>query len=317
MIKLFSDRFLEACSPDRKDSMRSLRSPCRRILSLFFGPYNPLFPLILLVAMSGCTSHFIYNNLDWLIYWYVDDYVELSGEQKADLEPQLHEFLGWHRQEALPDYLALLEKVGDEVNNDPISPAQIENWLVEVRHFWLSARLAAQPMVIQAAATLNDQQVNELVATIEGEIAEKRQELKAQDSKQRQERRLERIQKRFEDWLGTLSDAQQQQLSEHVGHLQSDYSQWLDYRARWTKSLEHALNLRVENPAAFELALQDLIRRPQALKSPQHRSDSARDRARWFTFIAQTLSTLSKDQRQHLLDQLADLKADIRSLLAE
>ena len=38
--------------------------------------------LIGLLALTGCSSKFAYNNFDWLVYWYVDDYVELTNEQE-------------------------------------------------------------------------------------------------------------------------------------------------------------------------------------------------------------------------------------------
>ena len=36
--------------------------------------------LLLLGACSGTT--FVYNRLDFLLPWYVDDYAELNGEQE-------------------------------------------------------------------------------------------------------------------------------------------------------------------------------------------------------------------------------------------
>ena len=38
--------------------------------------------ILLLVSVTGCSSKFAYNNLDWLVYWYVDDYIEFSDQQE-------------------------------------------------------------------------------------------------------------------------------------------------------------------------------------------------------------------------------------------
>ena len=57
----------------------------------------------LLLTQVGCSStSFFYNRLDTLINWYVDDYVTLTRDQRAEFENQLNELLTWHRREELP-----------------------------------------------------------------------------------------------------------------------------------------------------------------------------------------------------------------------
>ena len=38
------------------------------------------------ILLTGCSSKFAYNNIDWLMYWYIDDYVELDKSQKSLLD---------------------------------------------------------------------------------------------------------------------------------------------------------------------------------------------------------------------------------------
>ena len=59
-----------------------------------------IFVLVsLLAALAGCSNSFVYNQLDWLIPWYLGDYVDLNREQQRAFKEQLGELLRWHRSE--------------------------------------------------------------------------------------------------------------------------------------------------------------------------------------------------------------------------
>ena len=60
-----------------------------------------------LVLLSACSNTFLYNQLDWIVPWYVDDFVDLNRQQRQDLKTQVRELLTWHRGEELATYLAL------------------------------------------------------------------------------------------------------------------------------------------------------------------------------------------------------------------
>lgn len=57
--------------------------------------------LLLVIAfsflLSACSSSFIYNNLDWLLYWYLDDYITLTSEQRSQLDDRVETWQAWHR----------------------------------------------------------------------------------------------------------------------------------------------------------------------------------------------------------------------------
>ena len=49
-----------------------------------------LFLLSLFVlTLTSCSSTFLYNQLDWLIPWYLDDYVDLTRAQKKQRRDSL------------------------------------------------------------------------------------------------------------------------------------------------------------------------------------------------------------------------------------
>mgnify|MGYP000627303891 FL=1 len=57
-----------------------------------------------LILLVGCSNQMAYNHFDWLVSWYVDDYVELNNQQEEKLQAGLNSLLVWHRQDELPVY---------------------------------------------------------------------------------------------------------------------------------------------------------------------------------------------------------------------
>ena len=75
--------------------------------------YRIQFLLLLFCLFLGtaCSNKFFYNQLDWLIPWYVDDYVDLTLVQKENLDKQVEMLLQWHRGEELSQgYIAILDR---------------------------------------------------------------------------------------------------------------------------------------------------------------------------------------------------------------
>ena len=65
--------------------------------------------LIVLTLSSCSATQFIYNRVDILVRWYLDDYVSLDREQQARFDGRLEALLDWHRREELPAYVVLLD----------------------------------------------------------------------------------------------------------------------------------------------------------------------------------------------------------------
>ena len=52
-----------------------------------FARISMLFALVL--VLNGCAVKFVYHQLDWLMPWYLDDYMEIPGNQPVELVDSL------------------------------------------------------------------------------------------------------------------------------------------------------------------------------------------------------------------------------------
>ena len=70
-----------------------------------------LFILVFVVFLSACSSKLAYNNLDWWVYWYLDDYIELKEGQEEKFDDHLQNWLRWHKTTELRRYKAHLSEI--------------------------------------------------------------------------------------------------------------------------------------------------------------------------------------------------------------
>ena len=45
-----------------------------------------LLVVVFIIFLTSCSSKLAYNNLDWWVYWYMDDYIELKDEQEEKFD---------------------------------------------------------------------------------------------------------------------------------------------------------------------------------------------------------------------------------------
>ena len=119
-------------------------------LSLFLS-------LLMLGACSGTTL--LYNRLDFLVPWYVDDYAELNGEQETYLEELLTPFLAWHRAQELPSYVKILGDIEASLD-EPETQAGVEAIFAEFERAWLRLEGEALDSLLDLGAQLSDTQLD-------------------------------------------------------------------------------------------------------------------------------------------------------------
>lgn len=79
--------------------------------------------------MTGCSTKFAYNNFDWLVLWYFDDYIDFSNSQKAHFDQRLDDWIQWHRKEELAVFRTHLQPIRADIisscrQTDSASPLQ-------------------------------------------------------------------------------------------------------------------------------------------------------------------------------------------------
>jgi len=278
---------------------------------------NKLLLIILSACLflSGCSSQFAYNNMDWLVHWYLDDYVDLNKDQKKLFDGKMQGWLSWHKKQELALYQQQLQQLKQDINQSHVAP---ETWL---QHFDLGRqhlfrlRDRLTPELLPLVLELTDEQVENLFS----ELAEQREQdvSEYQESMQKQpQARLEKKRKDRESeikgWIGKLSQQQKQIIADYTPRFRSTFTLWMQYRQEWQRQAQTALQQRQHQ--GFEAKFMQLMLQPETLRSQQYLDDLIYNRQLQAQFLSELFDSLSHKQKKRLNRELDDLIDDMIEL---
>ena len=122
--------------------------------------------ILLAAAIStGCSIRFMYRQLDWLVPWYVYDYVSLESTQRSLLEQRLLRQLEWHCATQLPAYSGWLSGIAVDPVGALSRPA-LDKHYQQLVQYWRILVGKLSPDIATLLATASDAQIEELMASL-------------------------------------------------------------------------------------------------------------------------------------------------------
>ena len=268
-----------------------------------------LLSLVLGLSLTACSRiALVYDNLDWLIPWRLDSYLNLDREQRTWLEPRLQAHLQWHCSRELPRYLDWLQRTRTLLEQAEPSPAALDARLDEIEAALARIGHEITPTAIALLQNLDDEQVAELFAELEQKNREAREKFLEPPLATQIEERQQRLQERLRPWLGRLNERQEIHLEEWATRLAEHSRLWLDNRERWQAQLRAALDMR--GSPAFAARLGHLLQEPQAYYRAQYRAAYEHARQATATLFSQLLASADAEQRRRLTQRLDALHDD-------
>ncbi|MEM7018034.1 MAG: DUF6279 family lipoprotein [Pseudomonadota bacterium] len=165
--------------------------------------------VILLSACSSATQ-LAYNNADWLMMYEIDDYFDTDKTQEKFLDVSIEQFFCWHRQEALPEYVAMIEEVVKRSESE-LTRADL-GWLFEqIEIHRRNALEQALPDMAKFLATVSEAQLKRMNETV-AENSEETREILAKSREERLEERADKMMKRLREWFGRFDKKQTKQI---------------------------------------------------------------------------------------------------------
>ncbi|MBB2494801.1 DUF6279 family lipoprotein [Aquipseudomonas ullengensis] len=253
-----------------------------------------------------------YRNLDWLISWSLDDYLDLSRQQKQWLKPRLHNHLRWHCSTQLPLYSDWLQRSEQLIGARPLDPAQLDAQFDQLRQAIDTIAVQTTPTVTELLRGLSPAQVAHLRKRLAQEDRELRQEYLEPSPAQQVSERQERMVERFEPWLGSLSTAQKNLIARWAQKPEQQSRLWFDNRARWQDAFLATLEQRSSED--FNQQLRHLLQQRTDFWTPAHREQFARSQTALAQLFAELINSADSRQQQHLLQRLHELRQDLDGL---
>ncbi len=265
-----------------------------------------LLGAVVLLALSGCSRiDLAYSNLELLLPWYVQGYVELTDRQSALMRTRVKELKRWHCADELPVYAAWVRHVGEDMTQG----ATVER--LEARYGEFQAaleRLYAQaaPHLAELLSSASPEQVDAAVASLEKRDEKFRTSWVELSRPELEAKYAEWMRKHLERWMGPLTEAQGQRVDAWSRALVPTARETLAYRQRWREALAQALRNR-DRPEELRRRLEELLTRPALLEPPTRAQDLAANRARTWRLLVEVGETMTAEQRETLLQRTGAL----------
>jgi len=266
--------------------------------------------LLLLGACSGTT--FVYNRLDFLLPWYVDDYAELNAQQETYLAELLAPFLRWHRNQELPVYVQILAGIEDSLNR-PQTPAGIAAVFAEMESAWLRLEGEALNWLLDIGAQLSAEQIAGFLAEMSKQQKEYEEEYLQRSDEEFYQDSYDNLADNAKEYLGTLSDAQRDLLRESSRRLLRSDQAWLQERAQWLSQLAVLL----QREPQWQQRVRDAVAARRQNLSPDYRRIYENNMGVIYELVAKLLNERSEQQDRHLRDKLIELRRDLEALVMQ
>lgn len=255
--------------------------------------------VLLLGVLGGCSAlEFAYNNADTWLRWQGTRYFDLQDGQSAAYSARVDAFLSWHRAQALPKYARLAEEAG----------ARLARGVSRDDLLWGydALRTQARESLRRAgteAAELLDGLAPAQIEHLQRRFAQANRDFAREhlegSGAQRRARRLARLVKELEEWLGSLNDAQREQVRQFSER--APLNGELRDRERRRQQAELLAMLRAREAAA---RLADWAAHWDRGREAQFADANRALMAEFFDLLADLERTLSLEQRQHAIARL-------------
>lgn len=275
-----------------------------------------LRPVLLLLAslvLLSCTRlDLAYRNLDVLVPWSLNDYLDMNRQQKNWLNQQLKEALAWHCKTQLPGYLTWLDGIRGMVTRNQVTDQGLQERTVEARQ--AVARVAEQitPSAAQLLRGMDDEQVREMRQNFAKDIEERQARYVETPLAQQVFERGERMEKRLSPWFGGLNPQQKQRVASWSAQLGEQNRAWIANRAHWQAQFSSLMDQRHQDD--FEPRLGQLLKERERFWTPEYRVAFANTEAQLRSLLVDLMAQSSAEQRQRLDQRLGKVRQDFSEL---
>ncbi|MFK8047188.1 MAG: DUF6279 family lipoprotein [Halioglobus sp.] len=266
-----------------------------------------------LLLCSACSSTtFVYNRLDFLIPWYLDDYVELNRVQEQTLDDLLLPFLRWHRTQELPKYLEVIQQIENNLDQ-PLNQQTIIEISLSFEEAFLRLEREALEWLLALGEDLSDDQIDEFIEALEEQQSEYEEKYLDRDLEEYYKDAYESLRDNFQDYLGRLDSDQKTLLESTSASLRRADAVWLEERAAWVANLKQILRREPD----WQQALRDTLDSREQNQSVRYRQVYEHNVNQVQLLTVAVLNGRSEKQDRRLRKELANFREDLLTLIEQ
>ena len=262
------------------------------------------------LLVSACSkAGLAYRNLDWVISWRVDQYLDLDSQQKTWFKPKLQEHLTWHCSTELPRYVDWLQRTEQLVQAPEPDARQMEAQMIEAEQAFNAIVQQTNPTTVALLAGLRPEQVERLYARMEKDNREDRQKFLEPPLETQISERAERLEKRLKPWFGNLNETQKARIAQWASERRDQNRLWLENRARWQGEFRRVLDDR--DAEDFAQRMSHVLENRRGGHDQQTTQAYEQSRQAMAALLSDLLAAADHRQRDQVNQRLTSIRADL------
>lgn len=267
---------------------------------------------VIAFSLQACSTQFAYNRLDWLISWYMGDYIELDREQKVLLKQRLEPLLDWHRYEELDNYVGILDRIKLDIEG-PVTAQEVNGWSEDVSHAAERIESRMLTLMLDMGDEMSDEQFMDFREKLWSSQEKYEKKYLKRDDREYSKANFKTLSKNLRRFMGRLDKAQLEVLEQAADNLQRFDRAWLADREHWLTIIEPLL----AREAGWQEAILLAHGKREESRTLKYREMYAHNRAVLNRAIAEVLNSRSEKQQAKLLKELAKWRTDLLALSAK
>jgi hypothetical protein len=205
------------------------------------APFGNRVRVLLLIALTvmvaGCSSiRFSYNHGDTLMYWWLNNYLDLDSDQSGWVKKDIDNLFQWHRKTQLKDYTQLLAN-GQRQLAGNLTQADLMSNYRDIKSRTELLAYKALPELADLARSVRPEQIAQMEKKFAKNNEDYRKKFMRGDLDDRQKARFKKSMEQFDLWFGRFSSEQEAVLRKASDARVLDNDIWMDERVRRQKHI--------------------------------------------------------------------------------
>jgi hypothetical protein len=282
-----------------------------------FAVVRRILALVALALLAGCgpSVKVAYNNADTLLMWQVKRYVELQPSQEQAVEAGVARLHAWHREQELPQIVALLHQARLAAV-DGLNSNELYRLLgaARARYDTLAHHASADGAAVLASLTPGQRE------HLRRRLAEDNRRFSVEyvdlDSSRVRQQRAKRVVATVERFYGDLRPDQRALVQAASVAMPLTYADRLAHRERLQRELLRLLETHA-NASSLQPALRDWLINWEAGRTPAHVERAQQMVDQSIHMLVDLDRTLTPTQRSTLIARIDGYASDFSTLVAQ
>jgi len=271
--------------------------------------------ILLLLLIQGCSLITVgYNNFDVYLRYKINSYATFTDEQKIIIRREVDDYMAWHRQYALPEYIIFLEDLLRLIQQaQPPESADVARLRARVNALYIASVSPAIPPAAKFLSELNEPQIAQLKIAFAQENKKRKQEWLGNSAEENLQKRAQRTLDFMEDFVGNLDAKQKEKI--RAASIQLPFATEVFFAQRVAN--QEALIMLLNNKSSANQVAEFLTSRlqtPALSRTAQEHALLEQFQTAADAMVAYTFLLLNAEQKNTLQKTIVDYIDDLKEL---